>query len=38
MTERIADDARRAQDAPGSLDGPLWRADATALAAAIRAR
>jgi len=38
MTERIADDARRAQDAPGSLDGPLWRADAPALAAAIRAR
>lgn len=38
MTERTADDARRAQASLGSLDGPLWRADAAVLAAAIRAR
>jgi amidase len=37
MIARTADDAKRAQAARGSLDGPLWRADATALAAAIRA-
>ncbi|KJC51254.1 amidase [Bradyrhizobium sp. LTSP885] len=37
MIERTAE-ARRAQAASGSLDGPLWRADAAALTAAIRAR
>jgi len=38
MSERTADDARRVPPAGGSLDGPLWRADAAALTAAIRAR
>lgn len=37
MTARTADDARHPRAARGRLDGPLWRADAAELTAAIRA-
>ena len=37
MSERESDGAGSAQASRGSLDGPLWRADAAAITAAIRA-